>query len=117
MNITIGEIIVWLIVGGLAGSFTGAVITRKKAGFGRWMNLGVGLAGALIGGVIFDVLNIDLGLGELKVSFEDLIAAFLAGLSVVGLFSLEDKALPAVLNHGCLVIVVVGFMSGMVGEN
>jgi len=44
------------------------------------MNLGVGLIGALVGGAIFDVLNIDLGLGELKVSFEDLIAAFLGSV-------------------------------------
>ena len=29
-----------------------------------WTNLGVGLVGALVGGYFFNLLNIDLGLGE-----------------------------------------------------
>ena len=80
MDITLGEIIVWLIVGGLAGSITGLIVKRTKEGFGRWRNLGIGLAGALLGGLVFDLLNIDLGLGELKVSFEDVVAALLGSL-------------------------------------
>jgi uncharacterized membrane protein YeaQ/YmgE (transglycosylase-associated protein family) len=80
MDITLGEIVIWLIVGALAGSFTGALITRKKKGLGRWTNFGIGLVGAVIGGGIFDVFDIDLGLGEINVSFEDLIAAFLGSL-------------------------------------
>jgi uncharacterized membrane protein YeaQ/YmgE (transglycosylase-associated protein family) len=80
MDITLGEIVIWLIVGALAGSLAGAVITRKKKGFGRWTNFGIGLVGAVVGGGIFDVFDIDLGLGELNVSFEDLIAAFLDSL-------------------------------------
>ena len=43
MEITIIEVVVWLVVGALAGSLTGIVITRKKEGFGRYANLGVGL--------------------------------------------------------------------------
>ncbi|MEM8667921.1 MAG: GlsB/YeaQ/YmgE family stress response membrane protein [Planctomycetota bacterium] len=85
---SIGEIIVFLIVGALAGSLTGRIVTRNKQGFGRWMNFGVGLAGALVGGGLFNLFGIDLGLGELKVTFEDLLAAvigsflFLFGLAV-----------------------------------
>lgn len=84
-----GEVIVWLIVGGLAGSLTGRLVTRKKEGLGRWTNLGVGLVGALVGGYLFQLFNIDLGLGEIKVTFEDLIAAvcgsllFLLGLTLI----------------------------------
>ncbi len=63
MKITIDQIIVWLIVGALAGSFTGMVVKRAKEGFGRFTNLGIGLIGALIGGSIFRAFNIDLGLG------------------------------------------------------
>ncbi len=80
MNITIGELVVWLIVGGLAGSVAGAVVTRKKTGFGLWKNLAVGLAGAVVGGLLFNVFRIDLGLGELAVTFEDLISALLGSL-------------------------------------
>ena len=80
MSITLSEVIVWLIVGALSGSLIGMVVTRKREGFGRYVNLGVGLAGALIGGLIFDLLNIDLGLGSVSVSLEDLLSAFVGSL-------------------------------------
>jgi len=76
----LGELIVWLIVGGFAGTLAGRLVTFKKEGLGRWTNLAVGMVGALIGGFVFNVFNIDLGLGDLKVTFEDLIAAFVGSL-------------------------------------
>lgn len=75
-----GELIVWLIVGALAGNLAGKVVTFKKEGLGRWANLGVGMAGALMGGFVFNFFGIDLGFGELKITFEDLIAAFIGSL-------------------------------------
>lgn len=80
MEITFSQVIVWLIVGALAGTFTGIVITRRREGFGRWANLGVGLMGAAIGGFLFELFRIDLGLGELAVSIEDFLAAFVGSL-------------------------------------
>ena len=91
MNITVGEIIIWLIVGALAGSLTGLVVKRKKEGYGRYTNLGVGLIGALIGGAIFNVFHIDLGLGQLSISFEDLLAAFLGSLLFLSVIWLVKK--------------------------
>jgi uncharacterized membrane protein YeaQ/YmgE (transglycosylase-associated protein family) len=79
----LGPIIVWLIVGALAGAVTGRLVTFKKEGLGRWSNIGVGLVGALIGGGLFKVFHIDLGLGEIKITFEDLIAAFVGSLLFV----------------------------------
>jgi uncharacterized membrane protein YeaQ/YmgE (transglycosylase-associated protein family) len=79
----LGPIIVWLIVGGLAGTLAGRLVTFKKEGLGRWTNVGVGLVGALIGGGLFKVFHIDLGLGEIKITFEDLIAAFVGSLLFV----------------------------------
>ena len=80
MNVTVTQIIVWLIVGALAGSLTGAIVMRKREGFGRYVNLGIGLVGALIGGLIFNLLNIDLGLEDLSIRFEDLLSAFIGSL-------------------------------------
>ncbi len=80
MQITFIQIIVWLIVGALAGSLVGTVIKRSREGFGLWTNLAVGLIGAAVGGFLFDLFGIDLGLGELSVSFEDLLAAFVGSL-------------------------------------
>lgn len=80
MNITPSELIVWLVVGALSGSLAGMVVTRKKGGFGRYINLGIGLVGALIGGCIFGLFNVDTGLGSLIVTFDDLLSAFIGSL-------------------------------------
>jgi uncharacterized membrane protein YeaQ/YmgE (transglycosylase-associated protein family) len=86
MNPLIGQVIVWLIIGGLAGTLAGRLVTFKKEGLGRWTNLAVGLIGALIGGGVFKVFHIDLGLGEIKLTFEDLIAAILGSLLFIALW-------------------------------
>jgi uncharacterized membrane protein YeaQ/YmgE (transglycosylase-associated protein family) len=80
MSISIGEIIVWLIIGALAGTVAGRLVTFSQRGFGVWINTGVGMLGALVGGVLFRLLHIDLGLGDIKVTFEDLIAALVGSL-------------------------------------
>jgi uncharacterized membrane protein YeaQ/YmgE (transglycosylase-associated protein family) len=45
---TLSQVIVWLLVGALAGYFTGIAVKRTKEGFGHFTNLGIGLFGALI---------------------------------------------------------------------
>ena len=72
---TVAQLITWLIVGGLAGSLVGAILQRDKAGFGYWKNMAIGLVGALIGGLIFWLFHIDLGLAAVSISAEDLVAA------------------------------------------
>jgi len=79
----LGNIIVWLIVGALAGTLIGMLIKGRKRGFGLFANIGIGMAGALIGGAIFRVFRIDLGLGRIAISFEDLIAACIGSLIFV----------------------------------
>jgi uncharacterized membrane protein YeaQ/YmgE (transglycosylase-associated protein family) len=80
MSIPIGKIIVWLIIGALAGTLAGRLMTFSKRGFGLWANVGIGMVGAVVGGLIFRLLHIDLGLGEIKITFEDLISAFVGSL-------------------------------------
>ena len=80
---TIGQIILWIIVGGFAGTLAGRLVTMKKEGLGLWANLVVGVVGAVIGGGFFRLFRINFGLGELKVTFEDLIAAFLGSVFVI----------------------------------
>src|SRR6516225_11797023 len=80
MSVPIGKIIVWLIIGALAGTLAGRLMTFSKQGFGLWTNIGVGMVGAVVGGLIFRLLHIDLGLGEIKITFEDLISAFVGSL-------------------------------------
>ncbi len=91
MNLTIGQFIVWLIVGGLAGNLAGRLVTLSREGLGWWSNLGVGMVGALIGGLLFRIFHINMGLGDLKVTFEDLIAAFLGSLLFIVAWRLIAK--------------------------
>ncbi len=91
MDLTLGQFVVWLIIGGLSGTLAARVMTLRKEGLGRVTNLGVGMVGALIGGIIFNVFNIDLGLGDLKVTFEDLIAAFLGSLLLIAVWWLVRR--------------------------
>jgi uncharacterized membrane protein YeaQ/YmgE (transglycosylase-associated protein family) len=79
----VGQIIVWIIVGGFAGTLAGRAVTFKKEGLGRWTNFLIGMLGAVIGGELFKLFRINFGLGELKVTFEDLIAAFVGSLLVI----------------------------------
>ena len=91
MQITFIQIIVWLIVGGLAGTLVGSVVKRSREGFGWWTNLGVGLIGAAIGGFFFNLFGIDLGLGELAISFQDLVAAFVGSLIFLAAVQIVSK--------------------------
>ncbi|MFQ3567629.1 MAG: GlsB/YeaQ/YmgE family stress response membrane protein [Aggregatilineales bacterium] len=76
LSITLGEIIVWVVIGALAGSLVGAAVKRSKKGFGLGINTVLGMAGAVVGGLIFKVLNIQLeGLEVLQFTFVDLLAA------------------------------------------
>jgi uncharacterized membrane protein YeaQ/YmgE (transglycosylase-associated protein family) len=90
----LGQIIVWIVVGGFAGTLAGRAVTLKKEGLGRWTNLLIGMAGAVIGGELFRLFRIDFGLGELKVTFEDLIAAFLGSLLVIFAWRIIPKPSP-----------------------
>ena len=91
MNISLQQFIVWLVVGALAGTLTGRLVTWSKKGLGRWTNLGVGMVGALIGGLIFKTLNILPGLRALTISFEDLVSAIAGSLLFVFVWWLVGK--------------------------
>lgn len=88
---TIGQIVVWIFVGVLAGSVAGMLVKRRREGFGRINNLGVGMVGAIIGGSLFRLFKIDLGLGEFAVSLEDLIAALVGSLIFLGVVWLVQR--------------------------
>ena len=91
----IGKIVLWLIVGALAGSLAGRVVTFRKQGLGWYTNLGVGVVGALVGGYLFELLGIDLGMAEFKISFEDFISAFVGSLLCIVVWWVVAKFLKA----------------------
>jgi uncharacterized membrane protein YeaQ/YmgE (transglycosylase-associated protein family) len=81
---TIGKIIVWIIIGALSGTLAGRLVTFSKQGFGFWHHLGLGMLGAVVGGGLFWLLGIELGLGEIKITVEDLISAFVGSMLCLG---------------------------------
>jgi len=83
MPITLDQIIVWIIIGLIGGSLTGLVIKRDREGFGIMTNLGLGLAGALVGGMLFRLLGIFPDLDRIAISLRDVIAAFIGSLLVL----------------------------------
>ena len=93
MNIsfTTDQIIVWLIIGGLAGFIVGLIFKGKKKGFGFFSNLLIGLIGAVIGGFLFDLFNVKLGYGQLVLSFDDLIAAVAGAFVLLIVMSILHK--------------------------
>jgi uncharacterized membrane protein YeaQ/YmgE (transglycosylase-associated protein family) len=86
VKINLDDIITWLIVGALAGSLAGMVVKGHRAGFGRLINLAIGLVGALIGGFLFKLFHIDLGIvGQITVTSEEVVTAFIGSLIFLAL--------------------------------
>lgn len=87
MSITLSKVIVWLIIGAAGGTLAGALVRWQRGGFGWWANLGIGLVGALVGGIIFNLFGILPGLETISISLRDIVSAFVGSiLFLVGLW-------------------------------
>ena len=80
---TVDQFIVWIVVGLLGGSLAGRLITWERKGFGRVRNLALGLAGALIGGLLFRLFGLFPALDKVAISLRDVVAAVLGSLLVL----------------------------------
>lgn len=74
-----------IIIGIVAGYFAGRLV--KGSGFGIWVNLILGIVGALFGSWIFDLIGITLGNGLL----ESLISATVGAVLILLLVNLLKK--------------------------
>lgn len=84
---TLDHVIVWIIIGVIGGGLAGLTIKWDKRGFGLLRNLAVGLAGAVVGGLLFRWFQILPGLDNIAISLRDVVAAFVGSLIVlVGLW-------------------------------
>ena len=80
MTVNFADVVVWIVVGMLAGTLAGLIVKRRKAGYGHLANLGLGLLGALIGGYLFDLFGIAPGLDNISISLRDIFAALFGAL-------------------------------------
>ncbi len=81
--ISLDQFIVWIIIGLLGGSLAGLIIKRERSGFGALRNLGLGLVGALVGGLLFRLLGLFPTLDRVTVSLRDVVAALVGSLLVL----------------------------------
>lgn len=86
-----GQLIVWIIIGALAGSIVGWLVRGRRRGFGTPVNILIGLIGAIIGGFLFEALDIRVGNLSLTFTLTDLVAAIVGSLLLVGLLAIVRR--------------------------
>jgi uncharacterized membrane protein YeaQ/YmgE (transglycosylase-associated protein family) len=87
MVISLSQIVVWLIMGALGGTLAGALVRWQREGFGWWTNLGIGLVGAVVGGLLFRLFGILPSLESISISLRDVVSAFSGSiLFLIGLW-------------------------------
>ncbi len=91
MSISLSQILVWALVGLIAGSLVGLVVKGERKGFGIAANLALGLAGALIGGVFVRLFGLFPNLEQISISLRDIVAAVLGSLLVLLLLWLRQS--------------------------
>jgi len=92
MAISLSQVIVWLIIGLAGGTLAGAVVRWQREGFGWWTNLGIGLVGAVVGGILFRLFGIFPGLEAISISLRDVVSAFTGSLLfLIGLWLWQKR--------------------------
>lgn len=92
---SVAQIIVWIVIGLVGGSLAGLMITWDRKGFGLLRNMGVGLVGALVGGLLFRMFGLFPGLDKIAISLRDVVAAVLGSLIVLGVVWIWQRSKPA----------------------
>jgi len=77
--------------GRLGRSLAGLIITRQRKGLGLARNMGLGLAGAVVGGLLFRLLGLLPGLDQISISLRDIVAAFVGSLIVLAAIGLWQR--------------------------
>ncbi len=83
MEIGLPHVVVWIIVGILAGTLTGMIAKGDRRGFGVLRNLGLGMTGALVGGILFRVFRLFPNLDKFSMSVRDVISALIGSALVL----------------------------------
>ncbi len=78
---SIGSLVVWIIIGGLAG-WIASIVMKTNAQQGLIMDIVVGIVGAFIGGFVLDALGIGGVQGQLNVA--SFLTAFLGAVILLG---------------------------------
>jgi uncharacterized membrane protein YeaQ/YmgE (transglycosylase-associated protein family) len=91
ITIDLAQVLVWVVIGLIAGSLAEWVYKGKLKRHGRLGTLVLGLIGGIIGGVLFGLLNINLGLPRFELALQDIVAAFVGALIFLFLASVLTR--------------------------
>lgn len=91
MSMTLGQLLVWLTIGVIAGTLAASAVTRKKTGYGLPANLLLGMTGAVLGGFLFKLTGLLAELDAMSISARDIVSAMLGSLAVLGLLWLKSR--------------------------
>ncbi|HYD15751.1 MAG TPA: GlsB/YeaQ/YmgE family stress response membrane protein [Hyphomicrobium sp.] len=92
MSFSFAQIVVWTIIGLISGSLVGLVVMGERKGFGLLANLALGLAGALVGGILFRMLGLFPGLEQVTISLRDIVSAVIgSALVLIGLWIYRSR--------------------------
>ena len=80
---SVDQVIVWIVAGLIGGALAGALMTWERGGYGLWRNLALGLAGAVIGGLLFRAFGVWPGLDKIAISLRDIVSAVVGSLLVL----------------------------------
>lgn len=80
---SLSQLIVWIVVGLLGGTLAGLLIKWDRKGFGLMRNLGLGLVGAFVGGLLFRLFGLFPELDKYAISLRDVVAAVVGSLLVL----------------------------------
>jgi uncharacterized membrane protein YeaQ/YmgE (transglycosylase-associated protein family) len=90
MTINLGQLLVWIMVGAIAGFLAGQIFRRR--GFGTIGNVVVGLFGALLGGVLAQALNIRIpDMVKFEFTLGDIIIAVIGALILLIIMQLIQR--------------------------
>jgi uncharacterized membrane protein YeaQ/YmgE (transglycosylase-associated protein family) len=89
---TLTQVVVWIIVGLIGGSLAGLLVTWQRKGFGILRNLGMGLIGAFVGGLLFRLFGLFQGLDVIVISLRDVVAACVGSLLVLVAFWIWERS-------------------------
>ena len=89
---TLTQIVVWIIVGLIGGSLAGLLVTWQRKGFGLLRNLGMGLIGAFVGGLLFRLFGLFQGLDAVVIPLRDVVAACVGSLLVLVAFWIWERS-------------------------
>ena len=90
IDISFAQIIVWLVLGAAAGMVVGYFVQRRRNKALNLQSMAIGLVGAVLGGILFELLDINIG-SELAFTFNDLVASITGALILVAILTLVRR--------------------------